>query len=632
MKGTVRWLTCFCFCFGVAALGYGEEYGSIGVGYAWLHQSGNRNAFASQYDLSQGLFLENLQLDLRRALAGFDRFEVKASGFGGDPFQHASLRVVDWDREWTLNLDYTRREAVLPSPSLDLALAGGAAPGTPGLDDGGRFSISRWTGSLTWDGWKAARLRLDLRDVQRSGSRLVPFYGLGGPYVARTSLDERVQEAGISLETRSWPVKLLIEQDVTKYTREPRGGVGNNGQPLTGADPDLLATYTIGRDSNTVPTTRLSAVYTSGRFEFLGQGLYRRDRLDANHDHDLTSFAIGGGAVGQISYLDALMGSADTDTKLADLRLGFAATPWLTLRARGHWADVATDSTLVGLNALQLTGPGGTLDFSVPVDDRGYLDRTDKDVAGEADLHSGPFGLVVAYHDGSREIAWRHGGDYAPAGVTRDASGWSATASLALGRTLTAKVGYDDSSFERYVFRTDPETVTRLWAKLSARPAAGWEIDAHGSRERMDNPSQVAALNRPTDALGVAATYTAAGGAFASLSVDSLTLTSDVAISYWAPLLTAAVSHYETDLLTTSLRAALPIGKALRLSGGGVYLKDRGDTLPFTSRAYDLEVETSGPFATRLAIFGNRWTYDLKSLPDQNYDVTRYGISVRRRF
>ncbi len=630
MKGTVRWLACCCL--GVAALGHGEDFGSVGLGYAWLHQSGNRSAFASQYDLSQGAFLESLRLDLRHVLAGFDRFEVTASGFGSDPFQHASLKVVNWDREWVVNFDYTRREVILPSPALELALAGALAPGTSSPADGGRFSITRWTGSVTWDGWRAARLRLDLRDVQRSGSRLFPFYGLGAPYLARTRLDERVQEAGISLETRAWPVKVLIEQDVTKYTREPRGGVGNGGQPLTGPDPDVLATYTTGRDSNTVPTTRLSAVYDSGRFEFVGQGLYRRDRLAANHDNDVTGFAIGGGAVGRISFLDAVMGSADTDTKLGDVRLGFAATPWLTVRARGHWADVSTDSTLVGLTALQLAGPGGSLDFSNPVDDRGYLDRTDKDVAGEADVHSGAFGLVVAYHDGSREIAWRHGTDYAPASVTRDAKGWSATASLALGRAFTARVGYDDSTFERYVFRTDPKTVTRLWAKLSARPAAGWEIDAHGSRERVDNPSQVAALNRPTDALGVAATYTAAGGAFATLSVDSLKLTSDVAISYWAPALTAAVSHYETDLLTTSLRAALPIGKTVRLTGGGLYLKDRGDTLPFTSKAYDLEVETPGPFATRLAVFGSHWTYDLRSLPDQNYDVTRYGISVRRRF
>ncbi len=630
MKGTVRWLACFCF--GVAALGYGEEFGSIGLGYAWLHQSGNRNAFASQYDLSQGLFLENLQLDLRRALPGFDRFEVKASGFGGDPFQRASLRIVDRAREWTLNLDYTRREVVLASPSLDLALAGGVAPGTPGLENGGRFSITRWTGSLTWDGWRAARLRLDLRDVRRSGSRLFPFYGLGEPYVARTSLDERVQEAGISLETRAWPVKILIEQDFTKYSREPQGGVGNGGQPLAGTDPDDLVTYTTGTDSNTVPTTRLSAVYNSGRFEVVGQGLYRRDRLDGNHNDDLAAYAIGGGTAGHIGYLDAVMGSADTDTKLADLRLGFAATPWLTVRARSHWADVSTASTLVGVNALLLAGPGGALDFSVPVNDRGYLDRTDKDIAGEAELRSGGFGLVVAYHDGSREIGWLHGSDYQREGVTRDAKGWSATASLALGRTFTAQAGYDDSSFEKYVFRTDPKTVTRLWAKLAARPIAGLEIAAHGSRERVENPSQVAALERPTDAFGVAATYAAAGGAFVSVSVDSLKLTSDVAISYWAPLLTAAVSHYETDLLTTSVRASLPIGKTVRLAGGGLYLKDRGDTLPFTSKAYDLEVEVPGPFKSKLAIFGNHWAYDLKSLPDQNYDVTRYGISVRRRF
>jgi hypothetical protein len=100
----------------------------------------------------------------------------------------------------------------------------------------------------------------------------------------------------------------------------------------------------------------------------------------------------------------------------------------------------------------------------------------------------------------------------------------------------------------------------------------------------------------------------------------------------WAPLLTASVSHYDTDLLTTSLRASLPIGKTIRIAGGGLYLKDRGDTLPFTSKGYDLEVEVPGPFDTKLAIFGNHWMYDLRNLPDQNYDVTRYGVSVRRRF
>jgi hypothetical protein len=161
---------------------------------------------------------------------------------------------------------------------------------------------------------------------------------------------------------------------------------------------------------------------------------------------------------------------------------------------------------------------------------------------------------------------------------------------------------------------------------------AGLELNAHGSHETLDNPATVADVSRPTDSFGVAATYTGTNGAFVSLAVDSLKLTSDTAIIYFAPGLTTGDSHYDTDVLTTSLRAAVPIGSVVRLAGGGLYHKDRGDTLPFTTKAYDLEVEVPGPFKTRLALFGNHWAYDIPSASDQIYDVTRYGISVRRRF
>jgi hypothetical protein len=630
MKGKLYWLACACI--GAAASGFGQDVGSIGIGYAWQQTNGNKDAFASQYNLSQGLFVENLHLDLRRYFAGYDRFDFKADGFGGDPHQHASFNIVNRDREWAVKLEYTRHEAVFPSPALDLTGQSGTPAPAGGLANGGTFTITRWTGSLTWDGWKAARLRLDLRDVQRSGDQLFAYYGLGQPYVALTSLDEKTQEAGLSLETRTLPVKLVFEQDVAKYVREPRGGVGNNGQPLLSTSPNLLATYdTPGKDSSTVPTTRLAAVYNNDTFELVGQGLYRRDRLEADRN-DTTAYAIGGGQVGQMGYLDAVMGSADSDTKLGDLRLGLAVTEGLTLRVKGHYEDVSTNSTLIGQRLLQLSGPGSSLDFPSVVNDSGYLDRTDKDVAGEAEFKTGPFGLVVGYHDGSREIGFKHGNDYTQQSVTRDAKGWNAAASVALGRVFTAEIGWDDSSFEKYVFRTDPETVKRLWGKLSARPVAGLELNAHGSHETLDNPATVADVSRPTDSVGVAATYTGTTGAFASLSVDSLKLTSDTAIVYFAPGLTTGVSHYDTDVLTTALRAAVPVGSVVRLTGGGLYLKDRGDTLPFTSKVYDLEVEVPGPFKTSLALFGNHWAYDIKSASDQNYDVTRYGISVRRRF
>ena len=93
MKGKLCWLACACIL--AAASGFGQDVGSIGIGYAWQHMSGNQDAFASQYDLSQGVFLENLNLDLRRYFAGYNRFELKADGFGGDPHQHVSLNMVD---------------------------------------------------------------------------------------------------------------------------------------------------------------------------------------------------------------------------------------------------------------------------------------------------------------------------------------------------------------------------------------------------------------------------------------------------------------------------------------------------------------------------------------------------------
>ena len=629
----MRRIVCWLACAVVGAVpAFGQEIGSVGIGYAWQHMSGNRGAFASQYDLSQGAFLEHLQLDLRHYFAGFDRFDFTADGFGGDPHRHLALTMVDWDREWSFTLDYARNEGVLPSPSLDLTGLTGLPSPSGDLANGGRFSITRWRGSLTWDGWKAARLRLDLRDVQRNGDRLFAYYGLGQPYVALTSLDSRVQEAGFSLETRTLPVKLLFEQDITKYTDKPRGGVGNGGQSLYSPNPNPLATYTTGgEESNTVPTTRLSAVYNDGTFELVGQGLYRRDRVQG-HSSGTEAYAIDGGQVGQISYLDALTSDANADTKLGDLRLGLAVTQCLTLRVKGHYEKVTTDSTLLGQELLQLRGPGGSLEFPAVLSDNGYLDRTDKDVAGEAELRAGAFGLVVGYHDGSEEIGLRLTDGVTPDNVTRDAKGWNATASLALGRTFTVRVGWDSASFARYVFRTDPQNVKRVWGKISARPAAGIELNAHASHETLDNPATEANLSRPIDTVGVAASWTAASGAFASASVDSLKLTSKTAIAYFAPGLTNGLSYYDADLLTTTLRAAVPVGRQFRLSGGGLYLKDRGHSLPFTSKAYDLEFEVPGPFSTKLAVFGNDWSYDIPSASAQDYDVTRYGISVRRRF
>ncbi|HUK14376.1 MAG TPA: hypothetical protein VLW17_13840 [Thermoanaerobaculaceae bacterium] len=625
MRGKSWWLGGALASLAVAASA--QEWGQVGVGYAWLNGDGNRDAYASQYDLSNGLFLDTLRLDLHSFFPGVSRFEVSASGFGAEPFARASVRA-EWDREWSLRLDYTRRRGAFAPLFVGLSAASGFVPAQWRSDE---FAITRWTGSLAYDGWDFGRLRLDLRDVSRSGSQTFAFYGLGLPYVARNSLDDRESEAGISLETRHWPVHLLLEQDVAWYTRKSRGSVADGGQPLNTDDQYLLSQFTTpGKDSGTVPTTRLGVNYRDDRFELIGQGIYRRDRFDADRN-DTTGWHLVGGA-GDTSFIDALTGKADTDTKLGDLRLGWAATPALTLRVVGHYQDSSSDLGVVGNQILRIVAGGGTFDFPLPVADQGFLDRTDKDVAGEVDLHQGPFGLVVSYHDGSQQADWQHGLAYQGENVTRDAKGWNATASVALGRTLTAQVGWQDQSFEHYVFLTDPETVSRVWAKVTTRPVAGLELSAYANHDRADNPSSEASLRQPADGAGISGTYTAPSGAFVNLNLDLFKLTSSADITFFAPLLTSGVSRYDTDLLTAGVRGGLPIGKTLRIEAGALQVKDRGDSLPFTSHAYDARLEMAGPLQFDFGVFANYWKYDLKNSGDQDYNVTRYGISVRRRF
>jgi hypothetical protein len=608
-----------CLC--LATFAPAQEWGEVGLGYAWLQNSGNENAFRSQYNIQQGFFLENLQLDLRHWFAGYNNFEFQASGFGGEPYQKAAFKMVDWDREWSVQLNYSRRNGFFQLASFEQGQQ---------RDD---WYITRWTGNVTWDGWKAARLRLDLRDVQTSGTTQYPFYGLGQPYVAKIDLNQRAQGAALSLETREWPVKILLEQDVTRYTRENRAKPGNNGEPLDSTDPDVLEKLTTpGGNSSTVPTTRLALTYRDNVVEVVGQGLYRRDNFAVNAPNDITSYAIDGGQIGHIAYIDQVTGSADASTTTGDLRVGVALANWLTLRARGDYANVDTDMSLVGLHVLNISGPGGTLDIPMDVNDHGYLNHTDKLLSGEADFHSGAFGLVVAYHDGSRDVAWKYGTDYVSRAVTRTGTGWNATASFALGRAFTIEAGYDDSTFEKYIFRTDPQTVNRLWGKLSLRPAKGLEISAHGSRDKAENPPDVANLNQPTDSYGLGVTYTAANGAFVTASYDAFNLTSDVNILYFAPGPTQAVSRFSTDLQTANLRAEFPIGKVLRVTGGALQVKDTGETRPFTADAYDLELVIAALHQADLVLFGNYWSYDLNQNNDDDYTVKRYGVSVRWRF
>jgi len=605
-------------CVLLASVALGQGTGEISLGAAWLRQSGSDDSFHSQYGLGSGLFLEGLRVDGRDLLrAGHERFELSLAGFGAEPWQKASLKV-DWDHEWKLRLDYSRRETFFASPSFDLGVR---------RDD---WAISRWTASLTYDGWNAVRLRLGAREVQRTGSETYAFYGLGLPYAGQNHIDERLHELGVGLETMRLPVKLMFEQDIARSQRRSRAAVANDGQPVGVTDPDILAVLTTpGEDRSTVPTTRAAAVFRNQRFEIVGQGTYRRERLTADRN-DVTGYDFGGGAIGRLGFVDAVQGSADRNQSVGDVRLGVMLTPFVTVRVRGRYDDSSTDTSLVGERVLRLLGGDRPGEITMPVDDRGFIERVDSDLTGEVELRRGDFGLVVGYHDGSRQVKWERGsGDPS---FTRDLGWWSAVASAALGKTFSAEVGWDDKSFSGFVFRADPEAVTRTWLRLSARPATGLELGAYLRRESADNPPEQASLDRAATFAGFSASFTAPTGAFLSASLDRLDLASDIDTTFYAPSVQSGTSHYDTNVLTASARGGVPLSGSVRLAGGATWVRDRGESLPFSSAGYDLRVEVDAGHDTGVALFANAWSYDLKRSDATDYDVARYGLSLRRRF
>ncbi|MEW6337088.1 MAG: hypothetical protein AB1625_06765 [Acidobacteriota bacterium] len=603
-----------------ASVATAQTGSEVVVGFAWLSTEGSRDSFASQFKLDDGIYLERLHLDFGgRAGSGFDCAEFTASGFGAEPSSHASLEM-DWDRTWSIRLEYSRRESAFHLVGFDL---GGRR------DD---WTVTRWAASLSYDNWKPARLRLDLRDVRRSGTTGVPFYGLGEPYVAEFDLNERVQEVGLSLETRSLPVKILIGQDLARYVRDSRGRPGNGGQPAGGADPDELVDYTTpGKSESDVPTTRLAAVYESERFQLAATGLYRRDRLDTIHD-DRESYDLSGGAVGGVTFVDRLVGGADVEQRLGHIRLGFAPAKGLTLRVRGRWEESTQDGSAVGERLLRVAGNGGSFEISDPIDDQTAFERTDEEAAAEVEWQRGPVALTVDYHEGSREVAYRRETESPPEAVARDLSGWGATASVAFSRALSFDAGVRTGNFEKYVFRTEPESVRRTWGRLRARASDRLEFTAYASREAADNPADVADLDRSVDGTGISVVYSTDGGAFVVAGFDALSIDSRTELRFFAPGRAIDTSRYSSRLMVPYVRFAAPIGAGFKISGGALRVGDDGESSPFVSQQADLRVEVDGPFDLDWAVFANYWKYDQDGATADDFTVARYGVAIGRRF
>jgi hypothetical protein len=444
-------------------------------------------------------------------------------------------------------------------------------------------------------------------------------------YPLRVHLNDSMTEGFLRVESLSLPVHLFFEQAYAKFLTENRPSVG--GATAIGTnDPDLFIAASSDRlDERKVPTSRLGASWRGERLEVAGAFLFSRADLGAS-GATRTAFDLDGGRVGRVEFLDQLVGSTRQDALAGDLRLGWVAAPGWTVRFLGDYRHSSNDGSLLGQRLTRLTNPaGGVTDLPASVDEASTFDV--KDGGGRLELERAFEGwsIWIGGLGGSREVSWVETREGPSSDVTRSAAGGLAGVSVTLAKGLRANAEYEAGSFSHYVFRTDPKTVNRFKASLSADLGSGFKTAVRGSWEGASNPVAVSDLSYDARSAGVSGSWDSASGtAGFSLDADWVALTTDTGLVL--PTGTGT-SRYDTSILNLLGRARAPVGP-LRLDVAGTYVHDWGRTWPAFSWSVDGRLSLPLPARMELSAFAQYRRYDEKVSNRDDFEVTRYGVAL----
>jgi hypothetical protein len=349
-----------------------------------------------------------------------------------------------------------------------------------------------------------------------------------------------------------------------------------------------------------------------------------------------SGFAILGGLAGRVEFIDDLVSSAEMDNLVGNLRLGFRLAPRWVLRLEGDFRDTSTDATLLGERLVRVTNPfGNVFDLVGSVEESTLFDVTDENARVTLEWSGAGFTVWGGAFNASRDVTWRL--PESELDVNRDSDGFLVGASWSKNG-VKGSAEYEHGTFDRLVFRTDPETVDRLTFKLRVDLKKRLQLRFHGRLSDAENPApevsiseaDFADLDRSSEALGIGLDWSSENGETAcGISLDQLDFTSDTDLVL--PDGTPGVSLYDLSLLTATLHGRTEIGK-LRISGSAVRLDDSGDTWPVESWVLRSRLAYPLRDAFELTAFGEYWSYDEERGGRDDYDVTRYGLGIRWSF
>ncbi len=594
-----------------------EWKGRVGGAYLWQSYSGSQNSFRTQYDLGDGFYLEDLDLSFAGE-SGIERFRIEATGFGGaQPTEtaRADLRLRSGVR---FKLDYDRRQSF-----FNLASTGGELRS----DD---WDITRWKAMVEVDSWKSLRASVTLRRHETDGTMQRPLFGLNEFFPAGVALDETMTEGSFRLETRTLPVQILFEQSFTRYERQNRAfPVDEN--PLNPLNPNLLADTTTDFDvEQDVPTSLLSVSYADETFEGLVTMLYSDIELDSQ-GVGANTFALDGGNIGFLSFVDELIGTAQTDSLYGTLNLGFLLSPSWTLRTTGEFRDATTDTGLIGRRLFRgWNPPANPLDISFPVNETGRYDFEDAALRLRLEYRHSDWSVWGGALAASRDVIWRRTSTSETVESHRNSDGFLVGGAWDPSGPVDLNLEYERGAFTRYVYRVDPQTIDRVTLRLRSKLGSGWHLSAHGRYEDATNPADAASLDFRSSPYGVAATWSAESGvSLFGIDLERTDLSTETGLVL--PGGQPGLSMFDVDAVSATIHGQTRAGK-VGVGGSATYLKDDGSTWPLDSKNLIARVSYQGSHGIEYAAFSEFWSYDEKNSDLDDYEVTRFGLSLTWSF
>ena len=524
--------------------------GSVEVQYRFRTDvAGNPQAYRSVVDIGEGVRISEVDLSFTSsAKKWFDSAQVRANGWGGDPYSTAGFDL-SLDRKYKLRTDYRNFAYYnfLPSfanPQLEAGI----------LRSQRAFDTQRRLADVELElfpGRKIVPFFSYMRD-QGYGTGVMNFVSDANEYPVATRLDNATDSfrGGVRIELSR--LHISLEQGGLKFTDDERAftadrNLGNRPTPLLGEQ--LLLT-----NLNQAWRVRGDSIFSRGAMvarpvnwaDFHAEFLFSQPSSDVRYSHEAT---------GRFVVLSTLVFSNQSQTTLfSDARMphstasaGFELRPHRRLRIIESWlTDRLHSSSLLFVNQNRQR-----LEAIFDLTPRLSLRGGHRYTWGDARTRSGIFGPLTGFDTGE---ARRHSGI---GGIS-----WRPIDKIWLHGD------FEGGSADRTFFRTGFRQERRFVGRARWQPAASLTFATRYTWWNNDDP----AIDFTSRDASASVMWLPAGGKRLSVSADYSRSAIRSDISYllpqgFSPELSSYRDYAHTGTAVVDLKPLVPRAPAVSLGG-----------------------------------------------------------------